>query len=303
MKVALIVPTLNAGELWDKWIDAILCQSLESVYVQVIDSCSLDETVNKSIIAGFNIKQIPVKEFNHGATRQLAADELMNYDILIFLTQDAILADSVALENVIKPFLKDEKIGIAYGRQLPRPGAGFIESHARYFNYSEISEVRTISDKRSMGIKAVFTSNSFAAYRKSALLDVGGFPSNTIVSEDMYVAANMLENNWKVAYCADAQVYHSHNYSMFQELQRYFDIGVFNARESWIRQQFGNAESEGYRFILSEFKFLLKRNFLLIPYAILRTIFKFIGYKLGVNEHLIPVSVKRALSMQKAYWK
>lgn len=303
MKIALIVPTLNAGEYWDKWIDSVTCQSLKPLYVQVIDSCSSDETVNKSIKAGFNVKTISRREFNHGATRQSAVDELKQFDILIFLTQDAILKNLSSLEEIIKPFSNDDRIGVTYGRQLPRSGAGLIESHARYFNYSDVSEVRSFKDSASLGIKAAFTSNSFAAYRKTALLEVGGFPFNTIVSEDMFVAAKMLEKNWKIAYCADAQVYHSHCYTVFQEFQRYFDIGVFNARERWLRQEFGEAESEGYRFVLSEFKFLLKNNSLLIPLALLRTIFKFLGYKLGLSECRIPVPVKRALSMQKTYWK
>ena len=41
-------------------------------------------------------------------------------------------------------------------------------------------------------MKTAFNSNSFAAYRRKALKDVGGFPINTILSEDMYVTAKML---------------------------------------------------------------------------------------------------------------
>ena len=84
-------------------------------------------------------------------------------------------------------------------------------------------------------MKTAFNSNSFAAYRRKALKDVGGFPINTILSEDMYVTAKMLLKNWSVAYCADAKVYHSHNYTIWQEFKRYFDIGVFHAKEAWIR--------------------------------------------------------------------
>lgn len=297
------MPTFNAGSVWLNWIDALEKTGMAKNNVYIVDSGSTDGTVKQSINAGFNIKQISKKIFNHGATRQSAVDEVLNFDIFIFLTQDAVLADSFALDEIIKPFSNDASVGVAYGRQLPRPSAGLIESHARYFNYSEISEIRTLKDKSSLGIKVAFTSNSFAAYRKTALLDVGGFPSNTIVSEDMFVAAKMLEKNWKIAYCANAQVYHSHGYVMFQEFQRYFDIGVFNARESWLRQQFGGAESEGYRFVISEFKFLLKHDFRLIPLACLRTVFKILGYKLGLVEHRLSVPIKRFLSMQKTYWK
>lgn len=223
-------------------------------------------------------------------------------DIVIFLTQDAVLADSLAVKNIIKAF-DDSQVGVAYGRQLPRPAAGIIESHARLFNYSDESSLRSLQDKHRLGIKAAFTSNSFAAYRVSALMDVGGFPSNTIVSEDMYVAAKMLINGWKVAYCSDAKVFHSHDYNLTQEFQRYFDIGVFNAKEPWIRDEFGNAESEGGKFVKSEMKVLLSSNPLMIPEALFRTFLKLLGYKLGLKESLIPKAIKCFLSAQKGYWK
>lgn len=76
----------------------------------------------------------------------------------------------------------------------------------------------------------------------------------------MYVAAKMLKCGWKVAYCANATVYHSHNYSLLDEFRRYFDIGVFNAREPWVLAEFGVAESEGVKFIRSEFLFLFRKN-------------------------------------------
>ena len=85
----------------------------------------------------------------------------------------------------------------------------------------------------SIGIKAAFLSNSFAAYRRSALESVGGFPSDTIFGEDTFAAAKMLLNGWKIAYSAEATVYHSHNLTFIEEFRRYFDIGVFHSREKW----------------------------------------------------------------------
>jgi rhamnosyltransferase len=159
-----------------------------------------------------------------------------------------------------------------------------------------------MSDSPKFGIKTAFISNSFAAYRRTALLSVGGFPSNTILSEDTYVAAKMLLAGWKIAYCADAMVYHSHNYGFIEEFKRYFDIGVFHAREPWIRQAFGQAEGEGMRYVRSELKYLWSKDYKLIPSAILRTILKLLGYKLGFMEQKIPMWLKVHLSMNKQYW-
>lgn len=302
MQFSIVVPTLNAGNAWDEWIAAIQKQSVHARTVLVIDSSSNDDTAIKARRSGFEVIDIPRSEFNHGATRQLAIEKFPDVEVCIFLTQDAILANTRDIEHILNAFL-DPSTGVAYGRQLPRPGAGLIEAHARYFNYPAESATRTFQDRDVMGMKAAFTSNSFAAYRVAALQGVGGFPRTMIVSEDMYVAAKMLTSGWNIKYCADAMVYHSHSYTIFQELQRYFDIGVFNSREPWIRRDFGAAESEGGRFVKSELKFLVKRNPFLIPLAMFRTLVKLLGYRLGINEARLPIVIKRRLSMQKGYWK
>lgn len=224
-------------------------------------------------------------------------------DIILFLTQDAILADSEVLSKLVACFSNSE-IGAAYGRQLPHVNATPLEAHARLFNYTAESRVKSLKDASELGIKTAFISNSFTAYRRSALMSIGGFPSNTILSEDTYVAAKMLLNGWKIAYCAEAEVYHSHNYSFFQEFKRYFDIVVFQSREAWIRERFGQAEGEGLRYIISEIKYLWKHNHTsLFPSFCIRTILKYIGYKLGLWEAKIPIAVKRYISMHKGYWK
>jgi len=302
VKVAIAVPTLNAGLLWVDWIEALLVTGVAISDIYIVDSGSDDNTVNQSRDAGFNVKEIKPGTFNHGGTRQLIVESLTAYDVVVFLTQDAVLASPDAIKLLVNVFA-NPVVGAAYGRQLPRAKSTHIEAHARLFNYPEKSRMNSLEDVDNLGIKTAFMSNSFAAYRISALQEVGGFPENTIVSEDMYVAAKMIIGGWKIAYRADATVFHSHGYTMFQEFQRYFDIGVFNARELWIRQRFGNAESEGGRFVRSEIAYLVKKNPFLLPGSLLRTLLKLLGYRLGVSEAKIPVFIKVHLSMQKAYWK
>ena len=224
-------------------------------------------------------------------------------DIVVFLTQDAILADPSAISHLISNF-SDETVGAVYGRQLPHQGASKIGRFARLFNYPEKSRIKSLADAPELGIKTAFMSNSFAAYRRSALLEAGGFPPHTIMGEDTYVAAKMLLAGWKVAYNADAAVYHSHDYSFLEEFRRYFDTGVFHAEEPWIRERFGIAETEGKRYVRSEFTYLLGEAPWLIPSAILRTFLKFLGYRLGMLEAYLPKILKKSyLTMNKNYWK
>ncbi len=300
-KVAVVIPTLNGGETWTICYNALLRQAHLSVCVMVVDSGSSDGTDISALGGDVNLVRIPRASFDHGGTRQMAAERLKEYDILVYMTQDAVLAFPSALENLVSPF-SDPNVGVAYGRQLPRDGASSIEAHARLFNYQEQSNKRTLADKTKLGIKAAFTSNSFAAYRTKALFDVGGFPSKLILGEDMVVAARMLLAGWSVAYVAEAQVYHSHSYTVLQEFNRYFDIGVMHQDQSWILDTFGKPEGEGMRFIRSELSYLAKTAPWMIPQAVARTFAKYAGYKLGQKALRFPVRVRRMMSMHKGYW-
>lgn len=301
-KVGLIVPTLNAGELWEAWLQAFAAQTLKPDYLLLIDSSSTDHTVAQAIAADFDVQVISRSDFNHGGTRQFGVNRLADADILVFLTQDALLAGPDTIEKLVAAFV-DEKVGAAYGRQLPHRNAGAIGAHARLFNYPPQSQLRSLQDKAQFGIKTVFISNSFAAYRRSALMGVGGFPLNTIMNEDTFVVGKMLLSGWKVAYCGDAAVFHSHDYGFSDEFKRYFDIGVFHAHTAWLQQTFGGASGEGWRFVLSELKYLLKNAPWLLASACLRTGLKWLGYKMGGAMHArMSQSLNRCFSLHKAYW-
>ncbi|MGG3823603.1 glycosyltransferase [Geobacillus thermodenitrificans] len=302
MNSVLIIPTLNAGPQFKELLKSIAQQSYQPDYKVVVDSGSKDNTVELAKEYNFEIISIKASEFNHGGTRQKVVDLFSNCEIAIFLTQDAILSRENSLEKLMECF-SDKRVGAAYGRQLPHINAKPLGAHARLFNYPEKSRIKCLNDRKELGIKTAFISNSFAAYRISALTAVGGFPENTILSEDTYVAAKMLLEGWKIYYSADATVFHSHDYSIKEEFKRYFDIGVFYSREKWIIERFGKAEGEGLKFVISELQYLLKnRKLHLIPSSIFRSILKLVGFKLGSMENFLPLSIKKKISMHRTFW-
>jgi rhamnosyltransferase len=298
---SLIVPTYNAATAWDALRTGICTQRVKPQRVVIIDSSSTDGTDCLALQAGFHLIKIEQGDFDHGATRQLGAEYASQAEILLYLTQDAIPSDSGSFIELLKVF-RDPAIGAAFGRQLPRKEAGAIEVHARLFNYPNKSQVRCLDSRRGLGFKSIFFSNSFAAYRREALLGVGGFPSATIFGEDTIVTARMHQLGWKTAYVAEARVHHSHNYSIAEEFQRYFDIGVLHSRERWLVEQFGTANGEGMRFASSELLFLLKHDYLSIPMAVARTFTKYIGYQIGRHERRLTPQVKRNLGQNRQYW-
>lgn len=300
-RTLLVCPTLNPGDLFEDWLKAFNSQTEKPAAALIIDSASDDGSVEKAKKSGFIINVIDREQFSHGGTRQKAVDDNEEFDYIIFLTQDALLYNSQALCILLSAF-DDPDVAAVCGRQLPREKSGPIEAHARLYSYPITSNVRSIKDAENLGIKAAFLSNSFAAYRRDALLHVSGFPDDVIFGEDMYAAAKLLKAGYKIAYAADACVYHSHNYSFLQEFKRYFDMGVFHARESWIRQEFGGAEGEGMKYVISELKYLLKHAFWRIPEVMLRTLFRYTGFRLGLMEKRLPFWLKKRLAMNKGFF-
>ena len=299
-KLSVIIPTYNAEHYLPLLLKYIKTQTIDFELI-VIDSSSTDNTVSIAREYTQNIIVIPQNEFDHGSTRTKAA-KIAKGDILIFLTQDALPFDEFTLENILKVF-ENQKIGAAYGRQIPYENTTPFGKHLRMFNYGEQSYVRSKKDIRQYGLKTAFLSDSFAAYRKSTLEAVGWFKDGLIVGEDTFAGAKMILDGHSLAYVAEAKVYHSHSYTVWQEFQRYFDIGVFHRTESWILEAFGKAEGEGLRYLKSELKYLLDNRFwYLIPEFFIRNVMKYTGYKLGQNYKKLPLSVIKKCSMHLSWW-
>lgn len=302
MNFALVVPTYNPGRYWQQWLQALSIQTSYPSQVLVVDSASTDGSFDGEGNQKFQLIRIPKASFNHGGTRDLALGLLdRSIEVVVFLTQDALLANEHALERLIASF-SNPQVAAAYGRQLPHKDARPLGAHARVFNYGPTSRLKSQASIPEMRLKACFISNSFSAYRVSDLLEVGGFPEDVILGEDMYVAGKLLLSGKSIHYVADACVYHSHDYTALEEFRRYFDTGVFHTMEPWLIDSFGGASGEGLRFVRSELAYLHKNQPSLIIPAMFRTFMKYSGYKLGRMFKKIPKQMLPALSMHQGFW-
>ena len=189
----IVIPTYNAGKDWNRLRAGLALQGIAPEQVLIVDSSSTDDTRRKAQEAGYRLIVIAKAQFGHGKTRQMAAKQIPWAETLIYIE-----------------VFDDPQIGAAYGRQVAREDASAIERHARLFNYSASSYVRDFASREVYGFGATFFSNTFAAYRTRALESVGGFRKDALVSEEVSVAARMLMAGWKIAYCAEAAVIHSH---------------------------------------------------------------------------------------------
>ena len=300
MKVTVIIPTFNAENYLPVLLNNLSMQTLNFELI-IIDSSSTDKTIHIAKKYTDKIIIIPKHSFDHGGTRTQAI-KASSGDFIIFLTQDALPTQVDTLEKIISIFT-NKRVGAAYGRQIAYDSTNIFGKHLRSFNYPDISYIRKIEDKDRYGMKTIFLSDSFSAYRKSAIQEVNYFKKGLIFGEDAHISAKLLSKEWHIAYTANTSVYHSHSYTLCQEFKRYFDMGVFHTMEQWILDTFGNVEGEGMRYIKSEFFYLLQHKaYLRIPEFFMRNGLKYFGYKLGRNYTIFPKNIIQKLSMHTLWW-
>ena len=157
---------------------------------------------------------------------------------------------------------------------------------------------------KELGIKTFFASNVCCAYDREKFWFQGGFIRKTIFNEDMIFAGKaILEDDYAVAYVASARVIHSHNYTCMQQFRRNFDLAVSQADHPEIFSKV-SSESEGIRLVKQTARFLAGQHKpWLIPGLVVKSGFKFMGYRLGKCYRLLPGPLRVRCSMNKEYWK
>ncbi len=267
--------------------------------VLVVNSSSGDGTVELGKRMGAETLVIPREQFNHGATRELAR-RYLGTDIVCMGTPDAYPVDRFVLSRLVAPLL-DGTASVAYARQVPRAGAGVLESFLRKFNYPDTSHIRGIDDVDKYGSYTFFCSDTCSAYLNSALDEVGGFRP-ALTHEDAFAVAMLLQKGHKIAYVADAVVQHSHPCSLWGDFERSFDTGYARSEYRDLLRFAGTDESRGRAYFAQLVKTLIGGAPFLIPFAFVHTLVRWFGYRVGTVSHGAPVWFRKLLSSQDYYW-
>ena len=299
--VSIIIPTLNASKYLPDLLSRLNDQTVTEKEILIIDSSSTDNTVEIAEKFKASVTVIPRKEFNHGNTRNLGAMKAKG-DILVYMTQDAMPANKYLLEKLISP-ITNKSASASYCRQLPAEDATPPEKFARIFNYTDRPVIKSKKDIPALGIKTFFFTNVCSAINKNVFFEEGCFPENVIMNEDIIFSAKLILNGQSIAYVPDAMVIHSHNYSLKDQFKRYFDIGIAFNRQRWFLE-LAPAEGEGLKYIKSLVRYLLDQNQILwIPYIFAESAAKYLGYRSGLLENIIPVKLKKHMSMHSYFWE
>lgn len=298
--ISAVIPTFAAAKYLPRLLEALHNQTCKPLEIIVIDSSSPDQTAAIAKEMGCRVKVIPQSEFNHGGTRNRAA-RLAKGEILVFMTQDALPEDEFFLQKLIEPIEQGSAVA-SYARQIPYPDANPSEAFGRQFNYPAQSHLQTLDQLPQKGFKTFFYSDVASAVRAEVFWAMGGYPDWVIVDEDVYLCAQMLRAEHVVAYSAEARVWHSHNYSLSQQFRRLFDVGVFVSQAGEMLTG-AKTSGEGLRFVWHMTTQLARKGaWGWILYSWLEAALKFLGYHMGRRSHLLPLPLKRRLSLHRRFW-
>ncbi|MCR5093757.1 MAG: glycosyltransferase [Lachnospiraceae bacterium] len=248
------------------------------------------------------VHHVTREAFDHAATRN-AGGALSDAAYLLFMTMDAVPADTKLVTKLLMAMQSDGTCAIAYARQLAARDAGEAEKCARAFNYPARSHRKTILDEARLGIKAAFASNVCALYDRTVWEELGGFQAPAIFNEDMVYAHTALLAGYSIRYCADARVIHSHNYTARQQFHRNFDLGVSQAMHPEVFAG-THSESEGKKFVMMTLRHLWSRGRLLqIPGYLVGCAARYAGFLLGRNYRKLPRTCILKFTNNKSFWK
>lgn len=218
-RISVIIPVKNGGEQLRGLLRSIRSQrKVENVEIIVIDSESTDNSVQIAKEFGAKIIQIPQKEFNHGATRNLGAKEASgNY--LVFTVQDAMPINNYWLYNMICPFFEYPELVALSARQFVKPDADLFslwmnEKIVPYDGdviYSLSNDLEDIDWKffdRLTKRRLTFFDNVSSCIKRSVFEEIQFAP--LINAEDMDYGAKLLERRKTIGYLTSTGVYHWH---------------------------------------------------------------------------------------------
>ncbi|MDO5518671.1 MAG: glycosyltransferase, partial [Clostridium sp.] len=279
MTLSIICPLYKGEKYIEKLNKSLITQ--EDVEIEeilyIVTKVSGDNSIEKLNEIKADYKVVSPDEFSHSLTREKAAYEAKG-DIIVFISQDIIIEDNNWLYNLTKD-IKSGTCDAAFSKQVCTNKT--IERYTRMKNYPDKDRIASKDTIKELGIISYFYSDASSAIRKTTFVNLKGYDNKDLLTnEDMYIAYKLINNGYKIKYCSDSVVIHSHKYSYEALFKRYFDQGVFLRQHSYIAES--GAESGAIalvKFVLS--KALKEKNFKAVLDIIPNFGVRFIANKIG----------------------
>ena len=240
--VTIICPLYQAENYilnLDKSLKSQKNVTIQSINYILTESTDKTEDILKDINAHYS--KVKKQDFSHSLTRENEVMKVSSY-VTVFITQDIVIKDDNWLFNLVAPIFNNE-CDASYSRQLSINNN--IEKYTREHNYPDKSFIVTKADIKEKGLKTFFFSDASSAIKTSIFKKLNGYDQKNLpISEDMYIAYKLIINGYRIKYCSNSIIYHSHNFTLKQLYKRYYDTGVFFKQNSYL-DKYGTNSSGG----------------------------------------------------------
>ncbi|RZJ62714.1 MAG: glycosyltransferase family 2 protein [Acidovorax sp.] len=227
---SVLIPVKNGGPLLGEVLDAVLAQQAPWAFeVIVVDSGSSDDSVALARARGVRVETIPPAEFGHGRTRNFMAS-MASGEFLVFITQDAKPASPHWLRNMVQGCDTDPSVAGAFGPHRAHPQARHVthcELNQHFAGFGDKLSVVRMEDRARFdsdpGYRQFlhFFSSNNSCIRRSVWQQL---PLPEVAfAEDQTWALRAIEAGHSKAFVPDAVVFHSHDFGVWETLQRNFD--------------------------------------------------------------------------------
>lgn len=231
--VTIIIPTYNGEKELPLLLKSISAQKgIEDPEVLIIDSGSTDKTLTIAKEYGARVVKIPQSEFNHGLTRNKAA-QLAKGNFLIFTVQDAIPLEHDTFHKLLTVLTSENDIAGVSTKQVPFPDADMFAKW-QIKNHVHALRLEGITYVSHMPPHTDFLSLPFYAKRKITLLDdvccavkkelfekIGGYKEMHF-AEDVDYAIRAIQSGYKIGFVGTTGVIHSHTRPAEYFFRRYY---------------------------------------------------------------------------------
>ena len=228
-RASIVIPAKNEARNIGRCLDAVFAQRYpEGFEVLVVDSGSLDATLDIVSRYPAAVHRIPPQEFNHGGTRNLGASRTSG-EFIVFLTADAFPCGDCWLANLVRPFDLDPSIAGCFGRHVAHDGADPVDAWNMDRHFANFGpELRVFrldpeheEEHRQHEWMYDFFSDNNSALRRS-IWERHPLPV-VDMAEDQHWAKMIMRLGYAKTYVPDSVVAHSHSYSPWQWVRNWYD--------------------------------------------------------------------------------
>lgn len=196
---SIIIRAYNEAQHIGRLLDGICQQTIQDRQVILVDSGSIDRTLEIAQEYPIEIVHIQPDEFSFGRSLNLGISQARS-DFIVIASAHVYPVYPDWLERLLAP-LQVEKIGLVYGKQRGAANTHFSEHQIFAHWFPDISNNNQ---------EYPFCNNANAAIRRS-LWEQHAYDESLSGLEDLEWARWIMQQGYRIAYSAEAEIIHVHN--------------------------------------------------------------------------------------------